>query len=96
MTDIQIEPVELFELRNGKTCPVAWNLHITVGKGAMLFQIRALVKDQFINSVITPSFWAGMCSTEGEVCSDILLNGIRLSKGEKMSGFAYVEITGLG
>jgi len=96
LSDVQIKPVEFFELKNGKTCPIAWDLHLAVGEGVMLFHIKALVKDQFINSVITPSFWEGMCSTEGEVCSDILLDRIRLEKGEKMSGFAYAEITGLG
>ncbi len=96
MADIQIKPIEFFELKNGKTCPIAWDIHISAGKGAMLFHIEALVKNQFVPSVITPSFWEGMCSVEGEVCSDILLNQIRLKKGEKMSGFAYAEITGLG
>ena len=95
MTDIQIKPIEFFELRNGRTCPIAWNLQMKIGEGVMIFHIKALVKNQFIQSVITPSFWEGMCSAEGEVASDILLNEIRLIKGEKMHGSAYVEITGL-
>lgn len=96
LTDIKIVPIEIFGLKNGKTCPIAWNIHLAVKEGALNFNIKALVKNQFINSVITPSFWEGMCSAEGEACSDISWNTVRWEKGEKMSGSAYVEITGLG
>lgn len=94
--NISITPGNYIRLKNGRSCPTTWNLVIMAGNGMMSANIESLFNDQFINSLITPSYWEGMCKTTGEVYSDINLKTSKLTKGEKFEGFAYVEVTGLG
>lgn len=62
----------------------------------MSFRVRALMKDQFIHSLITPSFWEGLCAVEGEAQTDLFFAGKRIMKGRRWTGTAYAEVAGLG
>lgn len=94
ITDISIKSKDVFITKNKLQYPVCWELCIGIGGRTITFNITPMLKEQCINSLITPSYWEGLCCVEGEVVSDIKFCDTGFRAGTKLKGYAYVEITG--
>jgi len=56
--------------------------------------VRAMLKGQYLSSLITPDYWEGLCTVHAEVLTPVDLDGTRFLDRKVLDGFAYVELTG--
>ena len=63
-----------------KRYPEIWEL--SIGKENIDFIIETMVKNQEVNSIITPDYYEGICKVKGKI------------KEKEIEGIAYVELTG--
>jgi predicted secreted hydrolase len=93
ITDIIVTSKETITSKNGLQYRIGWDLCLGFDGRRMAFDIVPMIRNQCIDSLITPSYWEGLCTVEGEVLSDIELNNTQLNAGTKINGYAYVELT---
>jgi predicted secreted hydrolase len=91
--EISVRTKETFTTKNGLQYKIGWNLCMEIDSSKIVLDIIPMVKNQCIDSLITPSYWEGLCTVEGEVLSDIELYDTRLKAETKLKGYAYVELT---
>ena len=57
-------------------------------------QLKTMLKEQHVPSLITPDYWDGLCTVHGEILCPVDLDGARFLDKKVLDGFAYVELTG--
>ena len=86
----------VIKAKNEVIYPQDWSIEVLDCGGNVLFtcEVKSLFGDQYFNSLITPSYWEGICSAELKVISNI--ENLRLYAGMNFRGYAYVELFGYG
>ena len=93
INDIEVLSNDGIMVCNGFRYPSSWNMRIIVGNRRIECRIIPLVKDQSINSVITPSYWEGICSVQAVFPSGANICGSEFLPGTVLNGYAYTEVT---
>jgi hypothetical protein len=60
----------------------------------MTAHVRAVLKEQYLSSLITPDYWEGLCTIHAEILTPVDLDSSRFLDRKVLDGFAYVELTG--
>ena len=90
-----MRPEDVFVTKNGIKYPMGFTITILNGNCPILYvNIIPYFKEQYVTSGITPSYWEGFCTAECFITADFSLGGFTYGAGARLSGFAYMELTG--
>jgi predicted secreted hydrolase len=94
----EVRASDLCVARNGITYPLDWELRLFESPDTsfpfMTAHVRAVLKEQYLSSLITPDYWEGLCTIHAEILTPVDLDSSRFLDRKVLDGFAYVELTG--
>lgn len=92
---VTIKSEDVFVTKNGIRYPMGFTITLA-NEGRQILHIKAVpyIKDQYITSTITPSYWEGICTAECCITADFSLGGFIYCAGARLSGYSYMELTG--